>query len=79
MSMIQNRIFFLFQIEDKSTGNIMAAKHIKIRKEEHKKRKTFYKEINKIINYIQNKTEFYQVMVKLKLSSIFLEESIIIF
>ena len=43
------------------------------------KRKTFYKEINKIINYIQNKTEFYQVMVKLKLSSIFLEESIIIF
>ena len=44
-----------------------------------KKRKTFYKEINKIINYIQNKTEFYQVMVKLKLSSIFLEENIIIF
>ncbi|XP_023328348.1 myosin light chain kinase, smooth muscle isoform X2 [Eurytemora carolleeae] len=28
----------VFQIEDKSTGNIMAAKHIKIRKEEHKKR-----------------------------------------
>lgn len=34
--------YFQFQIEDKSTGNIMAAKHIKIRKEEHKKRKNAF-------------------------------------